>query len=373
MAINLHLRQQIFAIGMWVASLVFAGFLIGLGGLVLRDLPRVDRSVQIEAFVDPQALDRLRRDESALVTQKSAVEGQLTLAVAARQAADGAYRAEKARFDNWIAARTATTDPAQDPEVLARTRTLDELKAAEEAADRAVAQDRERLDAIDRAGATNEGKRNALYAAARPAFERAEFFREARVFGFRLALTLPLLGLAGWLLWRRKGDYWPLTRGFVVFAAYVFFIELIPYLPDYGWYVRFGVGIALTAVIVHFAARWMREQSALRAESARELKSTAPVTSSENARTAAIPSRTPATSNARAPGGSYDDLLKSLSTQSCPSCARPFVSAKGEPADFCAHCGIRLFDHCHQCETRKFAFLHFCVKCGSPAAPTPTP
>lgn len=368
MAINLHRRQQIFAIAMWVASVVFAGFLIGLGGLVLRDLPRVDRSVQIEAFVDPEAFARLREDEAALIAQQNTADRKVTTSIAVQQAAQTAYQAEKARFDNWIDARTATTDPAQDPEVLARTRNLDALKAAEEAAGQALARDRASLATINRTQAANEERRASLFANARPAFERAEFFREARVFALRLALTLPLLLLAAWLLFRKKGDYWPLTRGFVLFAGYVFFIELIPYLPDYGWYVRFGVGIALTAVLVHFAARWMRAQSMLRAEAARESKSAEAGKMSDTVSPAASPSKSTPAIMARTPGGNYDDLLKNLASQSCPSCARPFVTAKTEAADFCAHCGIRLFDHCSQCDTRKFAFLHFCVKCGTPAA-----
>lgn len=373
MAINLHRRQQVFAVGMWIASLVFAGFLIGLGGLVLRDLPRVDRSVRIDAFVDAQALAALKKDEDALAAQQSTLDAQLTVTIAAQGAAQNAYRAEKERFDNWIAARTATTDPAQDPEVLARTRTLDTLKAAEEAADKAVAQDRGRLDAADRSRAAHDARRASLFAAARPAFERAEFFREARVFAWRLALTLPLLVFAGWLLMRPKGDYWPLTRGFVLFAVYVFFIELVPWLPDYGFYVRFGVGIVLVAVLVHFAARWMRAQSALRAEAASLAVIATPGKAEagnpgDTAAAVASPTRVTLPPKARAPAGSYDDHLKNLASQSCPSCARPFVTTKAEPADFCAHCGIRLFDNCTQCESRKFAFLHFCVKCGTPAS-----
>ena len=163
-------------------------------------------------------------------------------------------------------------------------------------------------------------------------------------FGYRLALTLPLLVIAGWLFAKkRKSTWWPFVWGFIYFALFAFFVELVPYLPSYGGYVRYAVGIVVTVLVGRYAIvalnRYLARQKLAEAQ---------PETVRRNEL-------------------SYDTALARLAKSVCPGCERP-VDLKNTEIDFCPHCGIGLFDHCRACKARKSAFARFCHACGTAAA-----
>jgi len=344
MATATRTRERIFSIVMWVVSVVFAGVLIGLGGLSIQYLPKVGEPVRLEQFLDSEQIARIQAERGSLERARQEIQARLDQAQSRLQNAENDYAAAQVSFDNWIATRTATSDPSQDPEVLRRQRALDNLNAAARAAEQARDDIATEIAGNERAAQALDRDEQSLRDAAYPRYERAEFFQELKVFLWRLLLTLPLLVAAAWLLFQKnKGDYWPLKRGFILFAAFAFFVELVPYLPDYGWYVRFGVGILLTAVLSHFAIKWMRRY--LAAREAEEQKA-------EVERKRSI---------------QYEEALRKMAAKTCPSCERPIATTGDAPTDFCVHCGLRLFDHCHVCDTRKYVFFRFCMKCGTPA------
>src|SRR5262245_26420439 len=227
---SLRVPERLFRLGMWLISFVFAGFLIGLGGNLIADLPRVAPRPQVEEFADQTALTTVRCDLTTLRTAESTREGERDQARLALRAVGNAYQSAFAAYSNWISTRTATTDPSQDPEVLTRTRELDGLKAREREAQINVERiDKQLLDTRQAIEASQRTEQDLLDGAT-DAYERAVFRQELRVFGFRLLLTLPLLVIAGWLIARKRGSqYWPLMRGFVLFAVFTFFVELVPY------------------------------------------------------------------------------------------------------------------------------------------------
>ena len=341
--------ERAYTIVLWVVSVVFAGFIVGLGDLVIGDLPQVEQQVvqSTETLTPAQIAARtaIKTAESqiAAIADKKQI-AQLQLDQAAKASQTGTET-----FEAWIAARTATSNPQQDPEVLSRTNALELLKTNERSLQKAI-------DELDNQSAPLEQRQNALQAeqvradaAAAPALQRATFMADLRVFLLRLAITLPMLLLAAWLLLKKRGsDYWPLIRGFVLAAVFVFFVELVPYLPSYGGYVRYIVGIALTFAAGHFLIKNMRAYL----ERRREVEAQA-----EDERRKLV---------------SHDEAFKKMAARVCPGCDRPIASMDGAESNFCVHCGMTLFDHCGQCDTRKMAFFRFCLTCGTPAASAAT-
>ena len=341
---SLRVPERLFQIAMWLVSFLFASFLIGLGGKIVGDLPGVDERITLEQFLEPAQVARNRfvQDSLARLARGRTTardRSQLRLVAAANS-----YRNGRQTFDNWVATRTATTDPSQDPEVLQRTRELDALKSAEQSAQAEV--DRLNTELLQVSQASDEEQRHyaVLEEQARGRYDRARFALELRVFAIRLALTLPLLLLAAWLAMRkRKSQYWPLARGFVLFALFAFFVELVPYLPSYGGYVRYGVGVIASALVGVYVIRAMQRYIEHRAAAERQ---------TESERRRALP---------------YEEAIKRISTGVCPGCERAIASAAGGgPANFCVHCGMTLFDECTACHSRKNAFFHYCPACGVP-------
>ena len=343
MSKGLRLSEKWFRRGLWLVALVFAGFLIGLGGTVVGDLPRVEAPLQLDDYLDRSAAEALRAQVAAAERAQSAAETALEQARLQRDKARSETAAERETFDNWLATRSATQQTEHNPEVVRRTQALDALKQRERQAQQAVqAQQQAHLDA--RQGA--EAARRQLSALEDGGYQRMQQAMrrvELRVFLYRLALTLPMLIAAGWLFAKkRKSTWWPFVWGFIFFALFAFFVELVPYLPSYGGYVRYLVGILLTVLGGRYAIRALQDYRARLA-----LKEAQPDT-------------------VRREELHYDTALARLAKGVCPGCERP-VDLKDPGIDFCPHCGIGLHDHCGACQTRKSAFAHFCHACGTAA------
>ena len=341
MSKSLRLSEKWFRRGLWLVALVFASFLIGLGGAVVGDLPQVEHTRQLEDYVDQAAATPLRATVKEAERTESTVQRALEQAELRLGVAQQASASARETFENWIATRHATQQGAQDAEVIARTQALDGLKAQETEIQNTV--DGLRQKALD-ARQAQEGAQAqlaVLEASAHEAYRVANRSAELRVFGYRLALTLPLLLVAGWLfVKKRKSTYWPFVWGFIFFALFAFFVELVPYLPSYGGYVRYAVGIVLTVLVGRYAIlalnRYLERQKLAEALPDQERRKEL----------------------------SYDVALARLAKNVCPGCERP-VDLKDGKTDFCPHCGIGLFDHCGVCSTRKSAFSKFCHACGS--------
>ncbi|NUR20501.1 MAG: serine endopeptidase, partial [Gemmatimonadaceae bacterium] len=63
---SLRVPERLFKVALWVVSIVFASFLIGLGGKIVGDLPGVDQRLTIDQFIDPAQLARSRAVRDSL-------------------------------------------------------------------------------------------------------------------------------------------------------------------------------------------------------------------------------------------------------------------------------------------------------------------
>ncbi len=339
----LRLSEKWFRFGLWLVAFVFASFLIGLGGTVVENLPQIEDHYTLEDFIDRGAANAARAairstQETRQNADEKMAQAQLRLNTARADATTA-----RDTFNNWLATRHVTQRPEQDPELLARTRQLDGLKAAERKALAGVEAQQQILLDAQQAEAHAQRDLRELERAAGEQLSTELRSQELRVFAYRLLLTLPLLGVAGWLFAKkRQSTYWPFVWGFIYFALFAFFVELVPYLPSYGGYVRYVVGIVITVLVGRSAIialnRYLERQKQAEAlpdvERRKEL--------------------------------SYDTALARLAKKVCPGCERP-VDLANTAIDYCPHCGICLFDHCGQCEQRKSAFARFCHACGAAA------
>ncbi len=341
---GLRLAEVWFQRGLWIIAIVFAGFLIGLGGKVVDDLPRVENGPGRDAFVDWNASApmqaQLKKAEADLSANGDALDQAMLLLTAAEHDTQQAREA----FRTSIATRHATADAQQDPTVTAHAQAL-------EAATRRERDAQARIDTLKQSRLTLEHERDAatrsldvLNAQADDRYRSAQRIVELRVFGIRLLFTLPLLLIAGWLFAKkRQSRYWPFAWGFIFFALFAFFVELVPYLPSYGGYVRYAVGIVLTVLLGRYAIRALSRYLERKREEEQQ------------------------------PGASRREALDfvkayaQVAAKVCPGCERP-IDTSDPHANFCPHCGIAVFNTCSHCQTRKNAFSRFCHACGKAEA-----
>ncbi len=340
-----------------------AVFLGGLGDKVLDDLSNWYRMPDYQQFEPADELRPLEgqrlpleRERESLSARRDEMEQALSVALRRLQS-------EQQSYQDWLQARKTIGSPSDDPEVRARLQELDRLrKVEEEWRMRLDGLEKER-DGLGRREAELEEKVSAIRARQQEIYGEALRGYEINIFLIRLAVVGPILLLALFLFFKKRSSaYWPLVWGYIIFALYQFFVGLVPYLPSYGGYVRYAVGILLTLVLgwyltrtlLRLSEKWKRELSESMLERARKI-------GKENA-------------------------FKAHHKHRCPACEKDFLLNKWRPAvkltqaigeeeapDFCPHCGLKLFDRCSNCSSRFFIHFSFCPSCGasSPTAPKP--
>src|SRR5688500_15743341 len=102
---SLRLPEVLFRLSMWLVSLLLAGFLVGLGGKVIADLPRLESQLTVDQFAQA-SLAATRREIDQLVVRERDLSDRQEQASLALAAVANAYRSARSSYSNWITTRT---------------------------------------------------------------------------------------------------------------------------------------------------------------------------------------------------------------------------------------------------------------------------
>jgi len=340
-------------------STILCIFLILLSNRIIGDLDSTTRMPYSEDFEDQNKIilldnniEKINFELENLYSKKATVEK--TIAMAKDNHAN-----EKQSFENWLQTRKTLGSPDKDQEVVVRAKKLDEFYQVEQEwriqlntlqiqIDETQKEEQEIQKNIDKERAEAYAK-----------YEKALTKYDLKVFLIRLLFVAPVLALGIFFFIRyRRHKFYPLFFGFTLFSLYAFFFGLVPYLPSYGGYIRYSVGVVLTAGLGYYAIKRIRKfieqkQAELKISTQERAKNIQTITAE-----------------------------KALENHFCPSCGKDFLLRKWEfPAakatetdnykfvtTFCRHCGLELFKNCSNCGTKNFAHLLFCSSCGKKIA-----
>ncbi len=355
MEINNKKLERTSRIVYYSISAILCLFLILLSNKIIDNLDSATHIPEPANFENKSLLAGLDRKIEFQNSEIENLNSKKSAIVKTIATAKDNYRNEKQSFDNWVQTRKTLGSPDKDQEVISRAKTLDEFYKVE--------QDwRSQLNSLQtQIDETEKNKQEILISIdkekveAVKKYEKELKYYELKVFLIRLLFVGPILALGIFFFVRhRRHKFWPLYFGFTLFSLYAFFFGLVPYLPSYGGYVRYSVGVALTAGLGYYAIKRIRH---FIEQKQSELK----VSTQERAKK--VHSET---------------AEKALENHFCPSCGKDFIIKKWEfpltkspvadvykmVTNFCRHCGLELFKNCDNCGNKNFAHLPFCSSCG---------
>lgn len=339
----------------YIIAIVLCGFLISLSGKLLDDVDDWKERPSVEEFQDSKFLkskdfeiEKIETKIDLKTEKKSSIENTIKIV-------NSNYDNAKKSFDNWLEARKTVGSPKEDKEVLSRANELDQYYKNQQEWKKELSEINNEINILNKDKNKIEELLNKDKERAFEEREKAIRKYNLKVFLIRLLFILPILFLGVFFIIKfRKHKYWPLFLGFVLFSFYAFFFGLVPYLPSYGGYIKYTVGIVLSILFGIYAINKIKifiEQKK------NELQ---------------------ASTTERAKNVQTETAEKALDDHMCPSCGKDFIVKKwdksvgkkdktetyGIVTNFCRFCGLELFKKCKKCDSENFAHLPFCSNCG---------
>ena len=335
----------------WAISIVLAVFLIALSNLIIDDLDNTVSLPQYESYVDQAPIDEISSKSTILQGQLNALYEEWSNYKKMQDLAVENKNAEQESFDNWIKTRSTIGSPEQDREVLQRTKKIDQYRDI--SLDWKIKCDSiyTQMNALESAISKNDEQQSVIYSQADQQYRQASKIYDLKVFLIRLLFVAPILGLGIFFFIRyRNHRFKAIYMGFALFSVYAFFFGLVPYLPDYGGYIRYIVGILITIGLGIYAIKRLKNYSDRKRAELSE------------------------STTKRAKNLQNEISEKAFNSHVCPSCGKDFflksweVPASSKPnsqiaTDYCRYCGLQLIKTC-ECGQRNYAHLPYCVSCG---------
>lgn len=329
----------------------FCVFLVLLTNRIITDLAKFSNRPQLVDYQNQLSDTLLLNRIDSIQRNINNTQNNLNILNNTLEAATTQSNLEKEAYNTWLKTRRTIGSPDQDLALVRRNQKLDSLYAIQQGwaqqikeRERSIIQNRELLASLEEERILNQEQANQAYQKAYRSFE-------LRAFLTRLAIVLPFLVIGIYFLMRyRNHRFWPLFIGFTWFAFYSFFFGVVPYLPWYGGYVRYTVGIISSIFLGIYAIRAIRQY----AEKQQSLSTQKEI--------------------AKAINQKQELVEKSFEKHLCPSCGKDFLPPKWlengsrnpnvDFSRFCKHCGLNLFKSCQNCESLSFAHFPFCGVCG---------
>jgi len=337
-----------------IISIILCIFLIGLTSTILDDLDPYDSRPQSEDFLNENKIDayQFKIDSvNVFITQKVDKIEQINISL---DLAKIQHQNAQESFNNWIKTRKTTHSTKSDVEIQKRIKTLDTLF------------DNQQVIEIEKSKLISEKKQfskeirefrgiiSEVHRKAEDLRYKAQKSHNIKIFLYRLLFILPILILGIYFfIKKRKHKYSPIYIGFTLFSLYAFFFGLVPYLPSYGGYIRYIIGIILCIFLGRYAINRFRQ---FMDSKKKELETP----SGDRAKKIKLESAEMALDKHICPSCGKDFLLKSWN----PNTKAPNQKLSYQPSKHCRFCGLQLFDNCKSCNTENFIHLPFCSTCG---------
>lgn len=338
----------------WTIAIVLAIFLILLSDLVIGDLDNTVSYPDQTVYVDKQALNKLEADNSQLQSQIDVLREVQSNYRKMQNASLDNKNNEQESFDNWIKTRNSIGRPDQDKEVLQRTRKIDELRTIAQQWGAKSDSVQEAIDSLKQQTDIVYSKISDLNQKANTQYDKAINDYDLQVFLIRLLFVAPILALGIFLFIRyRNHKFAAIFMGFSLFSVYAFFFGLVPYLPSYGGYIRYSIGILLTIGLGYYAIKSLRDYSEKKKAELKE------------------------STTERAKKLHNEISEKAFNNHICPSCGKDFLLKPWETpvqinkqtmqlaSEYCRYCGLQLIKKCPKCEHANYAHLPYCIACGT--------